>query len=204
MNSQFDLNAQVEANLRAIWKGGAVVQPTWTPEQVEARAKRFEAHARGLAFGDLMGFLLLPVIVLGVLLAVDGRDLTQQPYGRVQFAGCALLLMCSVVGFLASRYTYAAVTSNAGDLLASHLERLARLRDWYASTPWGAALNFPGLALLLIGWGMNPAGAGWEKPIIWAGIASFLYLVACIQTKLKARSLQREIASLETMRPKTG
>ena len=140
MNSQIDLNAQVEANLRAIWTGSAIVQPTWTPDQVEARAKRFEAHTRGLAFGDLMAFLLLPVIVLGVVLAVDGRDLTQQPYGRVQFVGWALLFMCSVVGLLASRYSYAAVTSSAGDLLASHLERLARLRDWYASTPWGVAL----------------------------------------------------------------
>jgi hypothetical protein len=204
MNRQDDLNAQVEAKLRAIWKRASVVQPTWTPEQVEARAKRFEVHAKRLAVGDLLGFLLLPVIMLGVVVTVDGRALIHEQYGRIQFAGWVLLLLCSVVGFLASRYSYAAVTYDVSNLLASHLERLARLRDWYASTPWGVALYLPGLALLLIGWGMNPASANWEKPIICAGIASFLYLVTCIQTKLMARGLEREISSLEATRPRTG
>jgi hypothetical protein len=200
MGSQSDLNAQVEAHLRAIWKGSSVVQPTWTPEQVRARATRFEAHARRLALGDLAGFLLVPAIILGVLLAVDARALAHQPFGRIQIAGAALLVLCSVVGLLASRHSYVAVTSNANDLLASHLERLSLLRDWYASTPWGAALYLPGAALVMIGVGMNPAGAGWERPIIWTGVASFAYLVACVQTRLKARALQREIDSLEALR----
>jgi uncharacterized membrane protein len=204
MNSQSDLNAQVETHLRAIWKGNSVVQPTWTPEQVQARAMRFEAHTRSLALGDLASFLLVPAIVLGVLFAVDVRALAQQPFGRIQIAGAVLLILCSVVGLLASRRSYAAVTSNANDLLASHLERLSRLRDWYVSTPWGAALYLPGAALVVIGVGMNPAGAGWEKPIIWAGVAAFFYLVACIQTRLKARALQREIDSLKALRPMAG
>ena len=168
MNSQSDLNAQVEAHLRAIWKGNSVVQATWTKEQVQARAERFEADTRRLALGDLAGFMLVPAIVLGVLVAVDVRALALAPFGRIQIAGAALLVLCSVVGLLASRRSYAAVDSNANDLLASHLERLSRLRDWYASTPWGAALYLPGAALVMIGVGMNPAGAGWEKPIIWA------------------------------------
>lgn len=201
MNSQSDLSAQVEAHLRSIWKGNSVVQLTWTPEQVQARAMRFEAYTRKLARGDLAGFLLLPAIVLGVLVAVDVRALAQQPFGRIQIAGAVLLILCSLVGLLASRLSYAAVTSNANDLLASHLERLARLRDWYASTPWGAALYLPGTALVMIGVGMNPAGAGWEKPIIWAGAAAFFYLLACIQTRIKARALQREIDSLQELRP---
>ncbi len=204
MNSQSDLNAQVETHLRAIWKGSSVVQPTWTPEQVRARAMRFEAHTRKLALGDLAGFLLVPAIVLGVLVAKDVRAMAQQPFGRIQITGAALLVLCSVVGWLASRRSYAGVTSDANDLLASHLERLSRLRDWYASTPWGAALYLPGAALVMIGVGMNPAGAGWEKPIIWAGVASFVYLVGCIQTRLKARALQREIESLKALRPMSG
>src|SRR5262245_6909083 len=98
MNREYDLNAQVEANLRTIWKHASVIQPTWTPEQVEARAKRFEVRTGRLAVADLMGFLLLPVIILGVVVAVDGRALIQEQYGRIQFAGWALLLLCSVVG----------------------------------------------------------------------------------------------------------
>jgi hypothetical protein len=204
MNSQSDLNAQVESHLRTLWKGSSVVQPTWTPEQIQARAMRFEAHTRKLALGDLASFLLVPAIVLGVLIAMDVRALAQQPFGRIQIAGAVLLVLCSLVGLLASRQSHAAVTSNANDLLASHLERLSRLRDWYASTPWGAALFLPGAALVVIGVGMNPAGTGWEKPIIWSGLASFGYLVACIQTRLKARALQREIDSLQALRPRAG
>ena len=205
MNNQSDLNTQVEAHLRAIWKGGTVVQPTWTPEQVRARAMQFEAHARKLARGDLIAFLLLPAILLGALFVIDIRALIQQPSGRIQLAGWTLLFLCSVVGILASRRnSYAAVPGNADDLLANHLERLSRLRDWYASTPWGAALYLPGAALVMIGVGMSPTGGGWERPIIWTGVASFFYLVACIQTRLKARGLQREIDSLEAMRPAKG
>jgi hypothetical protein len=202
MNHPSDLNSQVETHLRAIWKGSSVLQPTWTPEQVKARAMQFEAHARKLARGDLVAFLLLPAILLGALFTVDIRALIQQPSGRIQLAGWTLLALCSVVGLLASRHnSHAVTTSNANDLLASHLERLSRLRDWYASTPWGAGLYLPGAALVMIGVGMSPTGGGWEKPIIWTGVASFFYLVACIQTKLKARSLQREIDSFEAMRP---
>ena len=200
MNSQSDLNAQVETHLRAIWKGGSAVRPTWTPEQVRARATGFEAYVRRLGLADLMGFLLLPVIVLAALITIGFKTLTQQPFGRIQIAGEALLFLGSAVGFLASRRSYATVTSNANALLTTHLERLSRLRDWYASTIFGAALYFPGLALVLIGWGMNPAGSGWEKPIIWAGVAAFVYLVACIQTRIRARVLQREIDSLEALR----
>lgn len=200
MNSQSDLNAQVETHLRAIWKGGAAARPTWTPEQVRARAGGMQAHARKLGLADLMGFLLLPVIVLVALITIGFKTLMQQPFGRIQVAGEALLFLGSAVGFLASRRSYAAVTSNANALLNSHLERLSRLRDWYASMVWGAALYFPGLALVLIGWGMNPAASGWEKPIIWAGVAAFVYLVACVQTRIRARDLQREIDSLEALR----
>lgn len=204
MNSQTELNAPVEAHLRAIWKGGVVAQPSWTPEQIHARAMQFEAQARKLALGDLLGFLLVPAIVVGVLIAMDVRTLIHLPFGRIQVTGAVLLILCSVVGLLASRGSYAAVTSNANALLASHMERLSKLRDWYASTPWGAALYFPGGALVMIGVGMNPQGAGWEKPIIWAGVAAFGYLVACIQTRLKAQALQREIDSLEALRPAAG
>jgi hypothetical protein len=204
MNSEADLNAEVETNLRAIWKGSSVVQPTWTPEQVQARAMQFEAQARKLARGDLAGFLLLPAFILVVLLVMDVRALAQQPFGRIQIAGAVLLVLCSMVGLLASRHSYAAVTSNANDLLASHLERLSLLRDWYASTPWGAAMYLPGAALVLIGAGMNPAGAGWEGPIICTGVVSFFYLAACVQTRLKARALQREIDSLAALRRLAG
>src|SRR5262245_38377855 len=95
MNCQSEQNAQVEAHLRAIWKGGSVGQPTWTPEQVRARAMRSGAHARRMGLGDLMGFLLLPIVVLGALLAVGFKTLTQQPFGRIQIAGEALLFLGS-------------------------------------------------------------------------------------------------------------
>jgi hypothetical protein len=205
MSDQLDLDDQVQAHLRAIWKGGSVVQPVWTSEQIHARAMQFEARARKLARMDLLGFLLLPAILLAVLFIVDVRALAKEPFGRIQLAGWALLFLCSALGALWSRrYSYAAVTSNANDLLASHLERLARLRDWYSSTPWGAGLYLPGAALVMVGVGMNPAGKGWEMPIIWTGIASFAYLASCIQMKLKAGGLQREIDSLEAMRPTTA
>ena len=204
MSSQSDLNTLVEAHLRDIWKGSSVLQPTWTPEQVQARAMRFEAQTRKLALGDLVSFLLIPAIILSAPLFVDVRTLVQQPYGRIQIAGALLLILCSAVGALALRRGYSAVTSNANALLASHLERLARLRDWYASTPWGAGLYLPGVALLLTGSGMNPTGAGWEKPIICAGVVAFVYMVGCIQTRLKARALQREIDSLKALRPEAS
>jgi len=111
MSSQSDLNTQVEAHLRAIWKGSSMVQPVWTPEQVQARAMRFEAHARRLALGDLVSFLLIPAIILSTPLFVDVRALVQQPYGRIQVAGAVLLILCSAVGLLASRLSYSAVTS---------------------------------------------------------------------------------------------
>ena len=65
-------------------------------------------------------------------------------------------------------------------------------------------MYLPGAALVMVGVGMNPAGKGWEMPIIWTGIASFAYLASCIQMKLKAGGLQREIDSLEAMRPTTA
>jgi len=204
MSSQSDLNTQVEAHLRAIWTGSSMVQPVWTPEQVQARAMRFEAHARRLALGDLVSFLLIPAIILSTPLFVDVRALVQQPYGRIQVAGAVLLILCSAVGLLASRLSYSAVTSNANALLATHLERLARLRDWNLSTPWGAGLYLPGVALVMIGSGMNPAGGGWEKPIIWTGVAAFVYILGCVQTRLKARALQREIDSLKALRRQAG
>jgi hypothetical protein len=143
----------------------------------------------------------VPAIVLAALLTADVRNLIQQPYGRIGVTGAVLLVLSSVVGFLVlRRYSYAAVTSNASDLLASHLERLSRLRDWYASTPWGAGFYLPGVALVLISAGMNPAGHGWEMPIIWSGVAAFIYVLACIQTRLKAQALQREIDSLRVLR----
>src|SRR5262245_9954182 len=77
MNSQSELNTQVEAHLRAIWKGGSAARPVWTPEQVRARATGFEAFARKLGLADMMGFLLLPVIVLAALITVGFKALTQ-------------------------------------------------------------------------------------------------------------------------------
>lgn len=200
MNGQSELNTQMEAHLRAIWKGGSAARPAWTAEQVRARATRFGAQAGRLGLWDLMGFLLLPVIVLAALFTVGFKMLAQQPFGRIQIAGEALLFFGSAVGFLASRRRVAAVTSNANALLASQLERLCRLRDWYASTSWAIALYLPGLTLVLIGWGMNPAGGGWVKPITWAGVATFLYIAACMRTRIRARELQREIDSLEVLR----
>lgn len=201
MNTPTDLNTQVEANLRAIWKGGSVLQPTWTAEQVQARAMQFEARARKLAFGDRVGFLLLPIVIVAALIVRDLRTLIHQPSGRIVVAGAVLLILCSVVGFLAlRRHSYAAVTTNANDLFASHLERLSRLRDWYVSTPMGAALYLPGTALVLIGSGMNPVGASRELSIICGGLAAFAYVLACIQTRLKAQALQREIDSLAALR----
>jgi hypothetical protein len=201
MDEQNELNVQVEANLRAIWKGGAVVQPTWTPDQIGARAAAFEAQARRLALADMFAFILVPVVILAAAFVLDLPALLGEPYGRIQFSGAVLLFLCSVLGALWSRrYSHAAVGSNANDLLASHLERLARLRDWYISTPWGSALYLPGAGLVMIGSGMNPKGRGWEMPIIWAGVAIFVYLASCIQMKIKARALQREIDSLEALR----
>ena len=201
MNSRSELDAEVEAHLRAIWKGGSVIQPTWTAEHIQARAKRFEAHARKLAFGDAISFLLVPAIVVAALLAADVRNLMQQPHGRIGITGAVLLVLSSVVGFLVlRRHSYATVTSNVNDLLGSHLERLSRLRDWYASTPWGAGFYLPGVVLVLISAGMNPAGHGWEMPVIWAGVAAFIYVLACIQTRLKAQALQREIDALQVLR----
>ena len=205
MNNPLDLNAQVEAHLRAIWKGGSVVQPTWTPEQVRARARLFEAQARRLARLDLISFLLLPVVLIGVLFFVDARALMHLPWGRIQLAGWLLLFLCSLLGiFWSRRYSHAAVTSNANDLMASHLERLNRMQAWLASAPWGSALYFPGATLVLVGTGMSPTGGGWEKPIIWGGVAVFAYIASCIQAKIKARGLQREIDSLEALRPRAS
>jgi hypothetical protein len=201
MNDESTLDAEVEAHLRAIWKGGAVSLPTWTPEQVQKRATQFEAHTRRLAFGDLLGFLLVPLIVLVAVFRLNVPALAHHSFGRIQLTGAALLILCSLVGYLVSRnHSYAIAISDAHDLLASHLERLARLRDWYLSTPWGAGMYLPGVALILIGVGMNPNGLGWEMPIIGTGIGSFVYLIGCVQTRLKARSLQREIDSLAAMR----
>lgn len=201
MDESKELNAQVQENLRAIWKGGAVVQPSWTPDQITTRAEMFEAQARKLARWDLFAFLLVPVLIVGVVLVVDLPAQLRESHGRIQFAGAVLLILCSVMGAIWSRrYGHAAVASNANDLLASHLERLARLRDWYASTPWGSALYLPGGGLVMIGTGMNPKGHGWETPIIWAGVAAFVYVASCIHMKIKARALQREIESLEALR----
>src|SRR6186997_1280764 len=58
------------------------------------------------------------------------RRTLMDEFGRIQIAGALLLILCSAVGALALRHSYSAVTSNANALLASHLERLARLRDW--------------------------------------------------------------------------
>jgi hypothetical protein len=200
VNNQTDLNAQVISNLQAIWKGGSVVQPTWTPEQIHERAMQFEVKSRRMAWGDLVSFLLLPLILLGIVFVIDLRAVLQESWGRIQFAGGVLLSLCSLIGLLASRRHSYAVTSNADDLLASHLERLARLRDWYASTPWGAGLYLPGIVLVFIGIGLNPNGGGWEKPIIWVGVTAFVYIAACIQTRIKAHALQREIDSLKPLR----
>jgi hypothetical protein len=201
MNNRAALDAQLEANLRAIWKGSSVVPISWTPEQIETRARQFEARAKRQAMGDLLAFVLLPLLVIGVGLSVDMRALLHESWGRILIAGAVLLCLCSLVGLLAlKRHSYAAVPGNAGDLLASHLERLARLRDWYASTPWGVAMYIPGAILVMIGSALNPKGKGWEMPIIWAGIAAFVFIVACVQTRLKAQSLQREIDSLKRLR----
>ena len=203
MNNQPVLDEQVQAHLRAVWKGGSVAQPVWTLQQLQLRATQFEARARKLARLDLLGFLLLPAILLIALFMSNIRVLVKEPYGHVQLAGGALLLLCSLLGALWSkRYGYAAVTSNANDLLAGHLERLSRLRDWFAATPWGTGLYLPGAALVMVGVGMNPAGNGWETPIIWTGVAAFVYLAGCIQMKIKAWGLQREIDSLEALRPR--
>lgn len=53
----------------------------------------------------------------------------------------------------------------------------------------------------MVGVGMKPPGNGWETPIIWTGVTAFVYLACCIQMKIKAWGLQREIDSLEAMRP---
>jgi hypothetical protein len=205
MNNPSELNAQVEAHLRAIWKGGSVVQPIWTPEQVRARALHFEAHAKKLARLDLVSFLLLPVVLVGALFFVDARALMHHPWGRIQLAGWLLLFLCSLLGiYWSRRYSHAAVTSNANDLMASHLERLARMRDWLASAPWGTALYLPGAALVMVGTGMSPTSGGWEKPILWTGVAVFAYIASCIHAKIKARGLQREIDSLEALRPRAS
>jgi hypothetical protein len=184
-----------EEQLRAIWRGQAVMASQMTPQELRARAARFESVIRRRSLRDQVSFALTAALcAYGIFL--DGvlvRD------------GSALLLIWAAF----SMYTLhrfgsvvaAPADASAQTAAAYHQRQLERQRDRVLSWPWGLGLALPGFLLVVVSAGVGSRHANWEIAAVMTGVFLFLYGAIVIYGKILAGQWQREIDSLRSQQP---
>ncbi len=188
--------------LRALWQSQLIAQKPMTPEQLRARAERFELQTRRSHLINQSSLGLFVVIAAVTLFVRDG--------GLLYYVGAAMMLIWAAYGMWGMHHFYAPLRlssdANAGTCAAVYKRQLERQRDLYLSWPLGIGLVLPGAILVTIAgrFGANHEFSAWHDawaaPIAFVAILVFVYLAAITYGKIVAGRWQREIDQLESMR----
>jgi hypothetical protein len=182
-----------EDQVQSIWQSQPILTVSMTPEQLRARAARFEKETRKRNLIDFVSFAIV-ALVFGI-----GAATLQNPLTR---AGTLLLALWAAVGVYSVRRFHALTArrspeSTASTCVAWYQEQLERQRDVALSRPWGLALGLPGLVLLLIGY--VDSGVPWTFSVVLAGMGLFVSVGVIIHGKILAGRWQEEINALQRL-----
>jgi len=179
--------------IQSIWKAQPIARVSITPEQMRARATRFETDTRRRNRIDFVSFLLVAVI------AVAGALVLKSPLVR---AGLLFMALWAVIGLYSVRRFHEVASqapqSAASTCVAWYQSQLERQRDVALSRPWGVALALPGFALLLIGYVVT--GLPWAVSAILGAAGVFVGVAAIIHGKILAGRWQEEIVELQNLK----
>jgi hypothetical protein len=179
--------------IQPIWKSQPILTVSMTPDQMRARAVRFETETRRRNWIDLVSFALV-ALIFGV-----GALALRSALVR---AGALLLALWAAIGlYSVSRFPGLASQqpeSSASTCVAWYQRQLERQRDVALSRPWGIALGLPGFGLLLIGYAVS--GVPWTVSAILGALGSFLGVGVIIHGKILAGRWQEEIDSLQNLK----
>ena len=181
-----------ETHIQSIWKSQPILTVAITPEQMRARAGRFERETRRRNRIDLISFALVALLFGGGALLRSG----------LVRAGALLLALWAAVGLYSVRRFHGLTSqqpaeSDASTCVARYQQQLKRQRDIALSRPWGIALGLPGFGLVLIGYVVN--GAPWTVSAILGAAGVFLGVGAIIHGRILADRWQQEIDSLQSL-----
>ena len=180
--------------MRAIWKGQAVLGFRMAPDQLRARANRFETEIRRRNLRDHVSFALIAIIAAVGVVAGTG--------GMLIRAGGVLMVAWALLSIYWARL-YGAMSvapgTDAPTLLQVHRRQLERQRDIALSWPWGLGLVIPGFVLVCIGMTLGPRQLDWTVPAVFIGVFMFAYVAVVIYGRMLAGRWQREIDALRAL-----
>jgi hypothetical protein len=186
------MNQIDENRLRSFWKDHRVASPALTPEELAARAARFEREIRRRNVRDQVSFWLVAVIagMGGVLI----------PGLWVKVGSFLLLAWCLYSLWGLRRFGAVERPAAAGPeaCAAFHLLQLERQRDIVRSWPLGIGLAVPGFVLMTLGLDSNHQGA--EFSIALIAVFVFMYIALVIYGRSCAARWQHEIDELRHVR----
>ncbi|HZF28115.1 MAG TPA: hypothetical protein VE907_03285 [Gammaproteobacteria bacterium] len=178
-------------DLRTLWQGQAAATPPPTPQQLRARAERFESQTRRRYVRDQVSFGLVAIAFAWGVFAMDGALVR---------LGSAMLLGWALYGMYGLRRFAAPLRSSpqaSGQTCAAHHRRqLERQRDVVRSWPLGMGLAVPGFVLCVLGFPLGPNRLPWPPAIALIGMFAFVYVATLIYGKMLAGKWQREIDGL--------
>lgn len=190
------MSVNPEDELRALWQKQAAAPLVVTPEELRARARKFDARAlRDLRVTQVSGALAVLIFTLAALF--DGR-------GPLAKLGCALLILCVLwCVYGTSRFAAVLPVPADGGVLSCALHyraQLVRQRNLVHSWPLGFALAAPGFLVYLLGLPLGPKHLPWEAVIAFMGVGAFVVVASLIYGRILAARLQQEIDGLDSMR----
>lgn len=182
-----------EPELRAIWKGQRVSTPNLTPDELQARAARFEREIRHRNLRDHGSFWLAAAIIGagGVLI----------PGVWVKVGSALLVAWCLYSSWGLRRFgTVLERPAPAGveACAAFHQRQLERQRDIVRSWPLGIGLAAPGFVLMTLGLGAHRQTTEYSVALI--GVFAFVYIALVIHGRIRAAAWQREIDAVRSLR----
>jgi hypothetical protein len=181
-----------EDQMQSIWKRQPTLTVSITPDQMRARAGRFETETHRRNRKDLVSFALV------ALITGAGAVVLQSALERT---GALLLALWAAIGLFSVRrfhdLSQLPTESDASTCLAWYRRQLERQRDVALSRPWGLALALPGIVLLLVGYVVG--GVPWTVSAILGAVGCFLGVGAIIHGRILAGTWQAEIDSLQNL-----
>jgi hypothetical protein len=176
-----------------------------TPEQLRARAERFESKARRSVRANQISAGLVAAVMAFGLFVMEG--------GLLFRIGTAMLLVASIYIAWGLRYFFPALSiptgASPGTCATVHKQQLEHQRDLNLSLRGGARLFLPGVILVLVGpfWPNNESYVGpeaWAWPFALVLIALFVFQVGITYGEIVADRFQREIDELDSMMKDTS
>jgi hypothetical protein len=188
-----------EDELRALWQAEAGGPIHLTPDQLRARAERFESQTRRRYIGDQLSFAVVAIAFAFGMFVLDGL---------LARLGSAMLCAWALYGMYALHRFAAVLRTPAGagadTCAAFHRRQLQRQRAYVLSWPLGFSLAAPGFVLLAAGYSLGPRQLAVEISMALVGVFVFVCLLTIIYGRTLGRRWQREIDELDAQMENAG